>query len=126
MQIQEKKKLYIELKAVLERQPGPEVVEQLSIYEHTLKDNTRQLKAMASELSIFFFLYIKRKKKEGRRKKKEERRFLSSFFFLLLSDKTRHTPPHCETHHKSREKEMKKKGFRNNLQRKMENVQEWQ
>ena len=54
MQIQEKEKMYTELKSVLERQPGPEVVEQLSIYEHTLKDKTKQLKAMASELSILF------------------------------------------------------------------------
>jgi len=60
MQIQEKEKMYTEMKSVLERQPGPEVVEQLSIYEHTLKDKSRQLKAMASELSIsflFFFLF---------------------------------------------------------------------
>eukprot|EP00026_Physarum_polycephalum_P011622 Phypoly_transcript_11859.p1 GENE.Phypoly_transcript_11859~~Phypoly_transcript_11859.p1 ORF type:complete len:166 (+),score=34.50 Phypoly_transcript_11859:638-1135(+) len=53
MQIQEKEKLYAELNSVLERQPGPEVVEQLSIYEHTLKDKTRQLKAMASELNMY-------------------------------------------------------------------------
>jgi len=38
---------------VLERQPGPEVAEQLSIYEHTLKEKTRQLKAMASELNMY-------------------------------------------------------------------------
>lgn len=53
IQIQEKEKLYMELKTVLERQPGPEVAEQLSIYEHTLKEKTRQLKAMASELNMY-------------------------------------------------------------------------
>jgi hypothetical protein len=58
MEIQEKEKLYTELNSVLERQPGPEVVEQLSIYEHTLKDKTRQLKAMASELSIFIIVFF--------------------------------------------------------------------
>lgn len=30
--IQEKEKLYIELKNVLARQPGPEVAEQLTVY----------------------------------------------------------------------------------------------
>ena len=31
--IQEKEKLYMELKNILARQPGPEVAEQLSIYQ---------------------------------------------------------------------------------------------
>ena len=33
--IQEKEKLYVELKNILARQPGPEVAEQLSIYQVT-------------------------------------------------------------------------------------------
>jgi chromosome segregation ATPase len=39
--IQEKEKLYIELKNLLARQPGPEVAEQLSIYQQNLKEKTR-------------------------------------------------------------------------------------
>jgi len=35
--IQEKEKLYVELKNLLARQPGPEVAEQLSIYQQNLK-----------------------------------------------------------------------------------------
>ena len=35
--IQEKEVLYVELKNVLGRQPGPEVAEQLEVYEHNLK-----------------------------------------------------------------------------------------
>lgn len=31
--VQEKEKLYVELKGILARQPGPEVAEQLSIYQ---------------------------------------------------------------------------------------------
>lgn len=50
--IQEKDKLYNELKAILARQPGPEVAEQLGAYQHTLKQKTRQMKAMASELNM--------------------------------------------------------------------------
>ena len=50
--IQEKEKLYVELKNILARQPGPEVAEQLSVYQHNLKEKTRQMKAMASELNM--------------------------------------------------------------------------
>eukprot|EP00937_MAST-01D_sp_MAST-1D-sp2_P001126 g1126.t1 len=51
--IQEKEKLYVELKGILARQPGPEVAEQLSVYQQNLKDKTRQMKAMASELNMY-------------------------------------------------------------------------
>lgn len=44
MLIQEKEKLYVELKHILARQPGPEVAEQLSIYQQTLKEKTKQMK----------------------------------------------------------------------------------
>ena len=50
--IQEKQKLYLELKSILSRQPGPEVGEQLTAYQHNLKEKTRQMKAMASELNM--------------------------------------------------------------------------
>lgn len=50
--LQEKEKLYVELKNLLARQPGPEVAEQLSKYQHTLKEKTRQMKAMAAELNM--------------------------------------------------------------------------
>ena len=45
--IQEKEKLYMELKAILQRQPGPEVAEQLQIYQQTLKEKTKQMKVRA-------------------------------------------------------------------------------
>ena len=51
--IQEKEKLYVELKHILARQPGPEVAEQLQIYQQTLKEKTKQMKAMASELNMY-------------------------------------------------------------------------
>eukprot|EP00879_Flechtneria_rotunda_P014920 GHRR01015590.1.p1 GENE.GHRR01015590.1~~GHRR01015590.1.p1 ORF type:complete len:361 (+),score=108.58 GHRR01015590.1:380-1462(+) len=51
--IQEKEKLYVELKSILARQPGPEVAEQLSMYQASLRDKTKQLKAMASELNMY-------------------------------------------------------------------------
>jgi chromosome segregation ATPase len=44
--IQEKEKLYTELKHILARQPGPEVAEQLSIYQQNLKAKTKQLKVI--------------------------------------------------------------------------------
>lgn len=51
--IQEKEKLYVELKHILARQPGPEVAEQLQIYQQTMKEKTKQMKAMASELNMY-------------------------------------------------------------------------
>lgn len=51
--ILEKDKLYIELKNILARQPGPEVAEQLSIYQQGLRDKTKSMKAMASELNMY-------------------------------------------------------------------------
>merc|ERR1711871_46034 len=51
--IQEKEKLYVELKNILARQPGPEVAEQLSVYQSSLRNKTRQMKAMASELNMY-------------------------------------------------------------------------
>ena len=51
--IQEKEKLYVELKNILGRQPGPEVAEQLTIYQQNLKDKQRQMKAMTTELDMY-------------------------------------------------------------------------
>merc|ERR1712178_288752 len=51
--IQEKEKLYVELKNILARQPGPEGAEQLSIYQQNLRDKTKTMKAMASELNMY-------------------------------------------------------------------------
>ena len=42
--IKEKEKLYMELKQILARQPGPEVAEQLSMYQSTTKEKTKQMK----------------------------------------------------------------------------------
>ena len=36
----EKEKLYEELKTLIARQPGPEVAEQLSIYQSSLREKT--------------------------------------------------------------------------------------
>jgi len=50
--IEEKERLYVELKNILARQPGPEVAEQLTAYQQTLKERTRQMKAIAAELNM--------------------------------------------------------------------------
>jgi chromosome segregation ATPase len=52
LMIQEKEKLYSELKGILARQPGPEVAEQLAVYQQNLKRKTSQLKGLASELNM--------------------------------------------------------------------------
>ncbi|ETW07089.1 hypothetical protein H310_03159 [Aphanomyces invadans] len=51
--VHEKDKLYVELKNILARQPGPEVAEQLSVYQQTLRDKDKQLKALLSEQNMF-------------------------------------------------------------------------
>merc|ERR1719502_2299155 len=50
--IQQKEKLYVELRAILARQPGPEVAEQLNLYQANLSEKTKQLKAMNNELTM--------------------------------------------------------------------------
>ena len=50
--IQEKDKLYVELFAILSRQPGPDVAEQLNIYQQDLRRRNAQMKSKASELNM--------------------------------------------------------------------------
>ncbi|KAM6265398.1 cilia- and flagella-associated protein 58 [Porphyrio hochstetteri] len=50
--LQEKEKLYVELKHILARKPGPEAAKQLQLYRHTLREKTKQLKVLSSELSM--------------------------------------------------------------------------
>lgn len=51
--IQEKERLYVQLKNVIARQPGPEVAEQLAWYSQNLKDKTQHMKQMANELKMY-------------------------------------------------------------------------
>jgi len=53
MLIQEKEKLYVQLKNIHARQPGPEVAEQLAWYSQNLKEKTKQMQQMASELKSY-------------------------------------------------------------------------
>ncbi len=53
MLIQEKEKLYIELKNILAKQSGPEVAEKLQVYQQNLKDRAKQLKDMVAELKNY-------------------------------------------------------------------------
>merc|ERR1719443_860173 len=52
-QIQEKEKLYVQLKHIIARQPGPEVAEQLAWYSQNLKEKTAHMKQMAGELAMY-------------------------------------------------------------------------
>merc|ERR1712187_978474 len=45
MEIQEKERLHRELTGILEKQPGPEVMEQLEVYQENLTAKTKQMKA---------------------------------------------------------------------------------
>ena len=50
--IQDKTKLCSELKAILARQPGPELAEKYSLCQQQLKERSRQMKALVSELNM--------------------------------------------------------------------------
>jgi DNA repair ATPase RecN len=45
--------VYLELKKIITRQPGPEVEEQVLVYQQTLKDKVKQLAAMDDELNMY-------------------------------------------------------------------------
>merc|ERR1712176_1253364 len=51
--IQEKERLYVQLKNIIARQPGPEVAEQLAWYSQNLKEKTQHMKQMAGELENY-------------------------------------------------------------------------
>ncbi|CAJ1410345.1 unnamed protein product [Effrenium voratum] len=51
--IQEKEKLYVQLKNIIARQPGPEVAEQLAWYSQNLKEKTGHMKQMSAELEMY-------------------------------------------------------------------------
>merc|ERR1719161_2391547 len=51
--IQEKEKLYLEMRSLLSKQPGPEVVEEVAKQQASLKEKTKQMKAMAAELNMY-------------------------------------------------------------------------
>jgi len=51
--IQEKEKLYVDLRRVLARQPGSEAAEQLRVYLEQLDEKRAKLKAMKSELRLY-------------------------------------------------------------------------
>ncbi|NWV61564.1 CFA58 protein, partial [Malurus elegans] len=50
--LQEKEKLYVELRQVLARQPGPEAAEQLQQYRNVIREKTKHIKALSSELNM--------------------------------------------------------------------------
>merc|ERR1712023_179782 len=49
----EKERLHRELTGILEKQPGPEVMEQLEMYQDNLAAKLNQMKAMQSELKTY-------------------------------------------------------------------------
>merc|ERR1712050_713611 len=52
-QIQDKERLYVQLRNIIARQPGPEVAEQLAWYSQNLKQKSAHMKQMAAELESY-------------------------------------------------------------------------
>merc|ERR1711937_629050 len=53
LEIQEKERLHRELTSILEKQPGPEVKNQLRMYQENLSAKMKQMNAMQSELKTY-------------------------------------------------------------------------
>mmetsp|Transcript_102163 Transcript_102163/g.284499 ORF Transcript_102163/g.284499 Transcript_102163/m.284499 type:complete len:867 (+) Transcript_102163:105-2705(+) len=53
IEIQEKEKMHKDLTGVLEKQPGPEIMEQLEVYQETYAAKMKQMKAMQSKLKTY-------------------------------------------------------------------------
>ena len=99
----------MELKQILARQPGPEVAEQLSIYQQTLKEKTKQMKGMSSELNMYeaqvkeYKYEIERlakelqevKKKFYMQKRKEQQARYTIHVLLILSTYRQHCTSYC-------------------------------
>lgn len=51
--LQEKDKLLSELSEIMEKQPGVDVARDLSLYKQKLRETTRKMKSIASELNMF-------------------------------------------------------------------------
>jgi len=45
--------VYCELKKILAQQPGPEVAERLSVYQQGVRNKTKSMKAVVSELNMY-------------------------------------------------------------------------
>lgn len=75
----------MELKQILARQPGPEVAEQLSIYQQTLKEKTKQMKGMSSELNMYE-AQVKEYKYEIERLAKELQEVKKKFYMQKRKD----------------------------------------
>merc|ERR1719221_1513916 len=53
MAIQDKEKMYYTMRILLQKQPGPEVVQEVGAQQQSLKEKTKQMKAMAAELNMY-------------------------------------------------------------------------
>lgn len=86
--IQEKERLYVELKNILARQPGPEVADQLNIYQETLRKKAQQMKTMSSELNMYMFK-VKESRYESDRLNRELNDTKNKYFDLKKREQQR-------------------------------------
>ena len=74
----------MELKNVLGRQPGPEVAEQLELYNHNLKQKLKQQKQMRGELKMFQE-QVMQHKRDIERLAEKHRELKNSYFQKMRS-----------------------------------------
>ncbi|KAJ3415562.1 hypothetical protein HDV05_004613 [Chytridiales sp. JEL 0842] len=106
--IGQKEKLYKEIKEVLQRQPGPEVVEELRVVKEAVKSKIRECKSLASELNMYHtqvneykyeierlnrdYQLLKKKYYERKRKERETKQLQQQYHHTSDAKSTAETP----------------------------------
>ncbi|KAJ3192296.1 hypothetical protein HK101_006773 [Irineochytrium annulatum] len=85
--IAQKEKLQAEIKKILERQPGPEVVEELRVVKAAVKMKVRENKALASELNMYHSQVNELKYEMERLQRAQQ--VLTKKYFVLKEDNRR-------------------------------------
>nr|CCA15518.1 conserved hypothetical protein [Albugo laibachii Nc14] len=85
LMILEKEKLYVELKMVLSRQVGTQVLDQLAAYKETLKAKRNHMKQMEEELGLYK-MQVKEYKEERENYRKEKQKILQDWMQRQLGD----------------------------------------
>lgn len=83
--ILEKEKLYVELKMILSRQVGTQVLDQVAAYKETLKAKRSHMKQMEEELGLYK-MQVKEYKEERENYRKQKQKILQDWMHRKLAD----------------------------------------
>lgn len=98
--VKEKVVMIQELKEILKRQPGPELAEQLNLYQDKFRRNEQKMKTVTSELNMYMFKNQK-SNYELERVSRELSELRKQFFELKKKDQARHARKSASSNSKS-------------------------